>query len=373
MEKLDSFLYMQIAESIRRQIAAGELTPGQKLPPVRAMAQDWDCTPGTVNRAYQILTQEGLVAGQRGKGTIVAQSPIQSQDPSWEWAKLVNRAEGFMLESLSAGYSIVETETALSVAAMRCQDLRNLEGEPIEQQSLTGSARLRFTGSHDMVVDLIARLLREDLPSIQLSVEYTGSLGGLMALAKNEAELAGTHLWDDATDTYNIPFVKRILPGKRILLLTVVHRQLGLILPSGNPQKIINLQDLTNPGVRFINRQSGSGSRVWLDAQLKRLEINPETIDGYTEEVTTHIGLADAVARREATAGLGIFAAAASFGLDFIPLTTEQYDLVIPDHIWQLPQTQALAEVLRSSRFQEAVSALGGYDLAATGQGTWVA
>ena len=75
MEKPDSFLYMQIAESIRRQIAAGELTPGQKLPPVRAMAQDWDCTPGTVNHAYQILTQEGLVVGQRGKGTIVSSKP----------------------------------------------------------------------------------------------------------------------------------------------------------------------------------------------------------------------------------------------------------------------------------------------------------
>jgi molybdate-binding protein/DNA-binding transcriptional regulator YhcF (GntR family) len=372
MEKSDSYLYMQIAESIRRQIAAGELTPGQKLPPVRAMAQDWDCTPGTVNHAYQVLTQEGLVVGQRGKGTIVAQSLVQSQDPSWEWAKLVNRAEHFMLESLSAGHSIVETETALSVAAMRCQDLR-IKGKPNEEQALTGSDTLHFAGSHDLVVDIIARLLHENIPSIKLSIEYTGSLGGLMALANKEVELAGTHLWDDSTDTYNIPFIKRILPGKRLMLLTVVHRQLGLILPPGNPQIILRLQDLTNSGVRFINRQSGSGSRVWLDAQLKRLEINPDTIDGYTVEETTHIGLADAIARREATAGIGIFAAAASFGLDFLPLTTEQYDLVVPEHIWQLPEAQALVGVLNSSRFRESVSALGGYDLADTGQGTWVA
>ncbi len=130
MYTTESYIYLQIAETIRRRVASGELQPGDKLPPMRIMAQDWNCTPGTANRAYQILTQEGLVVGQRGKGTIVAQSPVQSQDPSWEWAKLVNRAEHFLLESLSAGHSVVETETALSVAAMRCQDLRISEGPP---------------------------------------------------------------------------------------------------------------------------------------------------------------------------------------------------------------------------------------------------
>jgi len=373
MYTTESYLYLQIAETIRRRIASGELESGDKLSPVRILAQDWNCTPGTANRAYQILTQEGLVVGQRGKGTIVAQSPVQSQDPSWEWAKLVNHAEHFLLESLSAGHSVVETETALSVAAMRCQELRISEGTPFEEQESTGSWTLRFAGSHDLVIDLIARMLREDTPEVQLSIEYAGSLGGLMALAKNEVHLAGTHLWDDSTDTYNIPFIKRILPGKRLMLLTVVHRQLGLILPPGNPQSVQGLQDLTNPGVRFINRQSGSGSRVWLDAQLKRLGINVDSIDGYAVEETTHIGLADMIAQREATAGLGIFAAASSFGLDFIPLTTEQYDLVLPDHVWRLPEAQALVEVLRSPRFKEAVSALGGYDLAAAGQETWVA
>jgi molybdate-binding protein/DNA-binding transcriptional regulator YhcF (GntR family) len=373
MDIVDSYLYLQIAETIRRRIASGELEPGDNLPPVRIMAQDWNCTPGTVNHAYQTLTQEGLVVGQRGKGTMVAQSPAQSQNPTWEWAKLVNRAERFLLESLSAGHNVVETETALSVAAMRCQDLRLSEGPPVEELEPAGRGSLRFAGSHDLVVDLMARMLRENTPDVQLSIEYTGSLGGLMALAKNEADLTGTHLWDVSTDTYNIPFIKRIMPGKRLMLLTVVHRQLGLILPTGNPQTIQGLRDLTRPGVRFINRQSGSGSRVWLDAKLKRLRINAGSIEGYTVEETTHIGLADAIAHHEATAGLGIFAAASSFGLDFIPLTTEQYDLVLPDHIWQLPEAQMLVEVLRSSRFKEAVSTLGGYDLAATGQETWVA
>jgi putative molybdopterin biosynthesis protein len=372
METVESYLYLQIAETIRRRIAAGELEPGDKLPPVRALAQDWGCTPGTVNRAYQALTQEGLVVGQRGKGTLVAQSPVQSQDPTWEWAKLVNRAERYLLESLSAGHSVVEAETALSVAAMRCQDLRISKEAPVEEQEPAGREALRFAGSHDLVVDLMAQMLAEDNPEVQLSIEYTGSLGGLMALAKSEADLAGTHLWDDSTDTYNIPFVRRVLPGQRLVLLTVVHRQLGLILPPGNPQMVQGLQDLTHPGVRFINRQSGSGSRVWLDAQLKLRGISADSIFGYADVETTHIGLANAIARGDSNAGVGIYAAASSFGLDFVPLTTEQYDLVLPEHIWPLPATKSLVEVIRSSRFKQAVSTMGGYDLSATGQENWV-
>jgi molybdate-binding protein/DNA-binding transcriptional regulator YhcF (GntR family) len=372
METSESFLYLQIAETIRRRIVSGELEPGDKLPPIRTLAQAWECTPGTVNRAYQTLTQEGLVVGQRGKGTLVAHSQIQSQDPSWEWAKLVNRAERYLLESLSAGHSIVETETALSVAAMRCLDLRTAAGEPDEERLSAIKGTLRFAGSHDLVIELIARAMREDPLDIKLTIEYTGSLGGLMAIAQGQADLAGTHLWDDSTDSYNTSFVKRVLPGRRLVLLTVVHRQLGLIMPPGNPQGLQSLQDLVLPEVRFINRQPGSGSRVWLDAQLKRLGTSADSIVGYADEETTHIGLANAIAGGDANVGVGIFAAASSFGLDFIPLTTEQYDLVIPDHIWPRPATQSLVEVIRSSYFKQAVSALGGYDLSAAGQETWV-
>ena len=222
------------------------------------------------------------------------------------------------------------------------------------------------------MIDLIARLLREDPLDVQMSIEYAGSLGGLMAIAQGEADLAGTHLWDESTDSYNVPFIRRVLPGRRLVLLTVVHRQLGLILSPGNPQGLQSLQDLVSPEVRFINRQSGSGSRVWLDAHLKRQGITADSIAGYDVEVTTHIGLANAIAGGDATVGVGIFAAASSIGLDFVPLTTEQYDLVIPDHIWPRPETQSLVEIVRSPRFKKAVSTLGGYDLSATGEHTWV-
>ena len=205
-----------------------------------------------------------------------------------------------------------------------------------------------------------------------MSVDYSGSLGGLMTLAQGNAEVAGTHLWDETTDSYNRPFVRRLLPGRRLALLTLAHRSLGLILPPGNPQKIEQLGDLTRPDLRLANRQAGSGTRVWLDAQLKALEIEPILVSGYVREELTHLAVARAVADGEATAGLGIHAAAAAHGLAFIPLSQERYELVIPAEIWESPAIQALVDVVRSPQLGETITTLGGYDTSETGRERWV-
>lgn len=372
MDTQNPFLYLQIAESFRRRIAAGELKPGDRLPPVRATAKQWDCTPGTVNRAYKSLRQEGLVVGQRGKGTLVAPSVIQSQSSVWNWASLVNRAELFLLEALHAGHNPVEVETALSVAIMRWKTLQAGEKPAVKSRAAQAAAPLRFVGSHDLVIDLIPRSLDGDSSNGILSIQYAGSLGGLIAISRHEADLAGAHLWDETTDTYNLPFVKRVLPGCRVVLLTLAHRQLGLIVPTGNPQEIRSLGDLARPEVRFVNRQPGSGSRVWLDAHLHKAGIHTDEIRGFEREETTHLGVANAVANGEATVGLGLYAAAASFELDFIPLTKERYDLVIPEETWRLPQMQEIIDVVRSEHLKASIAALGGYDASETGRETWV-
>jgi putative molybdopterin biosynthesis protein len=258
------------------------------------------------------------------------------------------------------------------VAISRWGDLQR-EGHPGPQpQPSSGTTVLRFAGSHDLAVEFVARMIREEMPQAKLSVEYVGSLGGLMALARDEADVAGAHLWDEATDTYNLPFVRRLMPGRRAVLLTLVHRSLGLILPPGNPQGLGDLSDLARPEVRLVNRQSGSGTRVWLDAQLKALSISPESVPGYEREESTHLAVARAVDSGEATAGLAIHAAASAHGLDFLPLTRERYDLVFPGEIWETPAVQAMAKVARSSRFKEAVVPLGGYDTKGTGRETWI-
>ena len=366
------FLYLQIAEAIRRWIVTGELKPGDKLPPVREMAKRWRCTPGTVSRAYAMLADEDLVVGRRGRGTIVTPRTIQQPTPVWDWAALVNRAEQFLLEAIGSGHEPVEAETALSVAISRWRELQSRQAPQISGEFPGVQDQLRFVGSHDLIVEWIARLLGGQTPKIQLTIEYLGSLGGLMALSQDEADVAGVHLWDEASDTYNVPFIRRVLPGRRCLLLTLAHRSLGLIIPSGNPQQLQGLIDLLQPGVRLVNRQPGSGTRIWLDAQLKMLGISLNAVPGFDREERTHLAVARAVSEGEATVGLGIYAAASSFGLEFTPLTKERYDLVIPERVWGLAKTQVLAEVVRSERLKQAIAAIGGYDTEETGRETWV-
>lgn len=371
MEKPESFLYLEIAESIRRMVVSGELKPGDRLPPVRELASRWACTPGTVNRAYTELAREGLVVSHRGSGTRVSMSPLQPEAPAWRWASLVNRAEKFLLDALGSGHTPAQAESALSVAIARWRELRE-DGSPAPEPA-TSHGGLRFAGSHDLVVESLVRLLGERTPAFDLSVEYIGSLGGLMALARHEADVAGTHLWDAETDTYNAPFVRRVLPGRRVALVNLAIRSLGLILPPGNPQGLQSLADLAQPGVRLVNRQPGSGTRVWLDAQLKAMNVPPDSIAGYDRDELTHLAVALAVSQGEATAGLGIEAAARSCGLHFVPLTQERYDLVFPEEVWAVPAARALVEMIRSARFREVVHSLGGYDSTEAGQETWIA
>jgi len=371
MKSSETFLYQEIAEALRRRIASGEFQPGDKLPSVREMARRWDCTPGTVSRAYAQLAQEGLVEGYRGGGTRVTSSGLHPERPIWGWASLINRAEQFLLEALSSGHTPDQAESALAVAVARWQELQGKGTPPPSPKPGSKTTELRFAGSHDLTVELLGRMLVEASPAAQLSVEYVGSLGGLMALARDEAEVAGSHLWDEGTDTYNLPFVQRLLPGRRVVLLTLLHRSLGLITPSGNPQGLQELADLTQSDARLVNRQSGSGTRVWLDAQLKALGIAPKSVQGYEREELTHLAVARAVEQGEATVGLGIYAAAAAYGLGFVPLTQERYDLVFPETVWNSAVAEALVQVIRSNQFKASVAALGGYDTSKTGQETW--
>lgn len=359
------FLYLEIAESLRRQIASGKLRPGDRLPSVREMARRWGCTPGTVARAYAQLTREGLTVGRRGGGTRVASDALWPEHDTHRWIMLVNRAEQFLLEAIGKGYKPVQVQTALSVAAARWEELQR---PGVRAASESASEELRFAGSHDLAVERLAQMFSEEAPDVRFVVSYVGSLGGLIGLVRSEAQVAGIHLWDEATDSYNVPFVRRLLPGCRVILLTLAHRSLGLIVAPGNPLRLASLADLNKPGVRLVNRQWGSGTRVWFDAQCKALGIVPESIAGYGCEELTHLAVARAVYEGEATVGLGISAAAAAYGLGFVPLTQERYDLVFPEAVWNSPAAQILRALVASPRFQEAVVAFGGYDTTETGR-----
>jgi molybdate-binding protein/DNA-binding transcriptional regulator YhcF (GntR family) len=360
-----SHLYQKVVERIRQDIFSGALKPGSRLPAIRKMTEQWQCNNGTILRAYQELARLGLVVSHVGRGTqVVDNLPGQNQTPLRK-AALFNRTEAFLLEIITAGYTPTEVEQSLRVALDRW---RTFSSEPEE----THLQVLRFVGSHDPAMALIAAHFLEAAAGFTLQLSFTGSLGGLIALAEKKADLAGCHLWDENTDTYNQPFVRKLLPGQKVALLTLAHRRVGLILPPGNPLGIDGLQDLVQPGINFVNRQQGSGTRVWLDAQLNLAGIDPVRISGYSNEKMTHSEVARAISKGQANGGLGVETAALSFGLDFVLLTTERYDLVSPSEKWELNSVQALKSWLGTTQAKVAIDNLGGYDTGETAAVTWV-
>jgi molybdate-binding protein/DNA-binding transcriptional regulator YhcF (GntR family) len=360
-----TFLYHQIAETIRQEIRQKALQPGNRLPSVRKMAAKWDCTIGTVQRAYEALAQQGLVVSRPGQGTHVAAAIPAKETEPLRRAALVHRAEAFLLEVLTAGYTQAEVEHAIRLALDRWRTLN-------QKASSWPENTLRFVGSHDPAVTLITTHFADIAPDYVPQLTFVGSLGGLIALAEGKADLAGIHLWDEESDTYNTPFVRRLLPGQRVALLTLAHRRLGLIVPPSNPMNITGLADLIQANLRFVNRQPGAGTRVWLDAHLRSLGVAPERITGYQKEVQTHSEVAQAIAENQADVGLAVETAALDYGLDFLPLTTECYDLVIPAKRWERPPVQALARWLATNEAKQSIMALGGYDTGETGQVKWL-
>lgn len=362
-----SHLYKNIAETIRRQILEGRLKPGDRLPPVREMASQWNCTTGTIQRAYQELSRQGLIVSRPGRGTRIVDNPSPSliSEAPLRKASLIHRAEAYLLDMLTAGYSLPEIEDALLQAMDRWRSL-DQKPKPAVQNIL------RFSGSHDLVIAWLASHFPEITPDHRLNLEFSGSLGGLIALAENRADIAGSHLWDEETDTYNTPFVRRILPGRRIALVTMAKRRLGLILQAGNPKNIHRLEDISKTGVRFINRQPGSGTRVWLDIALSKLGLESSQIQGYDIERSTHSAIARAIAEGEADVGIGLEAAANSFGLDFVFLRYDRYDLVIPETLLSMPAVSAILNWLNKADTRSFISSLGGYISDETGRIQWV-
>lgn len=363
----ESHLYEEIAESIRNQILDGSIKPGERLDSVRGMAVKWNCTPGTIQRAYQILAKQGLITSRAGQGTKVIEDiehVIQEETPLRR-AALVHRAEAYFLEMLTAGYEIMEIEDALRQAMDRWRVVRK-QTEPRDKHAVY------FSGSHDIVISWIASHFSGISRGDKLNIQYVGSLGGLIALAEDNADIAGSHLWDGESSSFNAPFIRRILPGRKIAIVTLAYRRIGFVLPPGNPAKIQELNDLNREGLLFINRQQGSGTRVRLDIALDDISIPTSKIQGYDNEVNTHYAVAKAIVDGEADVGIGLEAVAKSYGLEFVFLWHDRYDLIIPEAKISIPAIAALVDWLGEARSKELITNFGGYDVEETGRITWV-
>lgn len=247
------------------------------------------------------------------------------------------------------------------------------EGEETEVELLkpleTIENNILAIGSHDMTLDLLASLLKERTDGkMHLSSSNVGSLGGLLALKRGISHLAGSHLLDPATGEYNLSYVRRYLEGVPVALVTLVHRWQGFMVRPGNPKAIRSVEDLATPGVTFVNRQAGSGTRILLDHELEKAGIDPARIQGYRNEEYTHMNVAVAVASGAADVGLGILASAKALGLEFVPVTRERYDLVIPAAFLDDEKIRLLIEIVRSAEFKAKAEELGGYETEETGK-----
>ncbi len=226
-------------------------------------------------------------------------------------------------------------------------------------------------GSHDLSLDLISDRLKRSIPGFQMVSTHVGSMGGLLAISRGLAHMAGTHLLDPEDGSYNISYVKRFVKDKHVLLINLVYRQQGFMVAPGNPKEIKGITDLARADVVFINRQAGSGTRVLLDYELQKAGIDPDDISGYDNEEYTHMAIAVSVLSGKADAGLGILSAAKALGLDFIPVCEERYDLLVPQDTLEHPVLKKLLDCLNSKGFKKDVEALGGYSTRNTGEVMW--
>jgi putative molybdopterin biosynthesis protein len=219
-----------------------------------------------------------------------------------------------------------------------------------------------FSGSHDLAIEGIAEHLSKHVTMLNMPV---GSLDGLVNLRQGLCQISGSHLLDESGE-YNTPFIKHLFPDRAMEVVTLAYRTQGLMIASGNPRSVKKISDLARGKIQFVNRNAGSGTRLWLDTELRKLKIPAEKISGYENTVKTHSEAAEFIAQGKADASIGLQAAANQHGLDFIPLFEERYDLVLPREHEQI--LLPLLDYLQTSIFRSELNALTGYNTAHSGE-----
>ncbi len=358
--------YTQIVEQIQLAVAHGMLRPGERLSPVRAVAAQLGVNASTVARAYRELEQAGVVETHGRRGTLVAAQHDAGKLRGLRDARLRSLAERAVVEALAQGFAPEEIEAALGLQLAAWREQRNRPAQPPVAER---AGRLyRFAGSHDLALEALWAQARQAHGEAPFAADYVGSLDGLLALLHGEAALAGAHILDEETGDYNLPILRRLFPGGQVCAVTLAEREQGLIVARGNPKSICSLSDLARHDLRFVNRQPGSGTRTLLEHHLRVVGVTPTVITGYERVAVTHLAVASAVAEGSADVGLGLYAAARAFGLDFVPVAKERYDLVLYVGDRDDPPVSWLLEMVSSAAFRGVVAELAGYHTEHTGE-----
>jgi len=362
--------YLQIAQQIRWAVANGRLKTGERLEPVRSLAVRLGVNVSTVARSYRLLETQGVVETHQRAGTIIRSAGTGATPQDVRQMRLRQMVERTLVEALALGFSLDEIDAAFGLQLAAWSERRQQAIPPRPQSAV--DRLFQFAGSHDLALEALWTQARRSHADVVFSARYVGSLDGLLHLLRGEVGLAGAHMLDDESGQYNLPILRRLFVGQRLCVVTLAEREQGLMAAQGNPKGITGLEDLTRPDVRLINRQAGSGTRTLLDYHLRRLNVSPRQVVGYEQEVVTHTAVANAVARGSADVGMGVLAAAQVFGLHFIPVARERYDLVTPAEDRNSPPIAWLLDTVASPNFKAVVAALGGYDATATGTEAYI-
>lgn len=268
-----------------------------------------------------------------------------------------------------ATMSLVNADGVLEID----QSIEGIEaGTKVKVRLLSPEDKIKNTlvciGSHDPIIDIAADIMHSKNKKYFLSSSNVGSTGGLMALKTGETHMAPTHLLDMETGEYNTSYLKKYVPGKKIGLVKCVNRIQGFMVQKGNPKNINKFEDLTREDVKFVNRQRGSGTRLLLDYNLNKINLDLNKINGYFREEFTHLAVAAAIEAGDADAGLGVYSAATLMGLDFVPVCNEEYDLAIPLEYMDSDIIKEFIETINSKEFKEKLDELGGYDYSNAGR-----
>ncbi|MFZ5945067.1 MAG: substrate-binding domain-containing protein [Bacillota bacterium] len=219
----------------------------------------------------------------------------------------------------------------------------------------------------DLILDILSNYMRlHNIPALRA---YIGSYDSLISLYKNKINVASAHLWDSDTNQYNVPYVKRLLPGVPTVIIHLTCRMQGLYVAKGNPKGITTWEDFGRDDITMINREHGAGSRVLLDENLKLLGIYGSSIRGYKKENQSHLAVASAVSSGEADVAVGSEKIARQVdNIDFIPLKKERYDLVVKKEEFQTFEIQTMLNIIRSTAFKNEFANIGGYDTSDMGK-----
>jgi len=243
---------------------------------------------------------------------------------------------------------------------------KGFEQAKLKSKRIEGA--LLASGSNDPILDMLQTYMKKSYPEFYIFSANTGSTEGMKALNKGNTDIAWSHLYDPKSGEYNVPFLSAYLPDVKAVVVNMFYRDLGFLVAPKNPFHIKGFEDLTQKGVRFINRQKGAGTRVLLDHHLKKLRLSPAAIEGYDREVYTHFEVALSILSKEADVGIATIAVSKLLGLPFVPITRESFDMILDQSTFFQKGVQALIEILNSKTFRDRVEGLGIYDFRNSGK-----